>query len=255
MIQQLSFTPSHIHQKGVQLLELLIASLLGLALISGVLQVFSSSSMSQKVSSIISKMDQRGYGALDSLTHIIEHSGYSSKVATPSSEFFNYPPQGNFERAETLILSKKNKQAFIQLRTAFDDRTDLNDCIGRSIPANTESHMSLYLENNNLQCESFFIENGLTRDKEIGTLQENIDAFYAHGMIRLDDDSTIVSDSTQSISNFDKILGLHLELIISSPQEITSTEMNIDTTYSGSYKGSKNILIKKYNRFTSLKNG
>ena len=81
-------------QRGVSLVELMVAMLLGLLLTAGVLQVFSGNSQAYRFNEALSRIQENGRFALDELTREIRMAGYlgCSNQTTSINNWLNAPP-------------------------------------------------------------------------------------------------------------------------------------------------------------------
>jgi len=70
-------------QKGLSIIELMIALLLGLLLMGGVMQVFLSSRQTYQTNSALSQVQESGRFALDFLAYDLKHAGYRGDCLFP----------------------------------------------------------------------------------------------------------------------------------------------------------------------------
>lgn len=81
-------------QRGVSLIELMVAMVLGLLLTAGVLQIFSSNNQAYRFHDALSRIQENGRFALDELTREIRMAGYlgCSSQATSINNWLAGPP-------------------------------------------------------------------------------------------------------------------------------------------------------------------
>lgn len=246
-------------QKGMSLLELIVSASISLVIIAGVINVYGESLYTQQVNSTINQMNIKGSSALEQLSQIVEHAGYSTEIKTARTAPFTHPTSGQFGLAETIIVKKDGDSSSVQLRLAYDDRTPILDCLARPIPVGSESHMEIYLDKESLMCKSMFYENGSSSNQEIGVIQTDVKAFLAHALVTLNDQNHQVVDSTTSGSDIASIDAIHLELVIKSTNTAFShssdSAQTITTTYGADFTTDEAALIRSYSQLSRIPNG
>lgn len=76
------------YQTGLSLLELMVAMIIGLFIIVGISSVYLGNKRSNITTNELSLLQDNGRAILEQLTEIIQHTGYSSTSAAPTSEVF-----------------------------------------------------------------------------------------------------------------------------------------------------------------------
>jgi type IV pilus assembly protein PilW len=76
------------HQAGLSLLELMVAMIIGLFIIVGISSVYLGNKRSNITTNELSLLQDNGRAILEQLTEVIQHTGYSSTSAAPTSEVF-----------------------------------------------------------------------------------------------------------------------------------------------------------------------
>lgn len=76
-------------QKGLSLVELLIAITLALLLTAGILQVFLASKQTYSAHSALSRVQESGRFAMEFITHDIRHAGYKGECMSPLNNLLN----------------------------------------------------------------------------------------------------------------------------------------------------------------------
>ena len=129
-------------QSGLSLIELMIASVIGLVLLSGVVTIFSSNSASSKMSTGMTRIQDSGRVALDMLSYNLRMTGYEGCRDGSKDQIqvlASNPPTINFPDNTIWGSSVSNTGGFVS--TAHPDLTDLPDDV--TLKANTDV---LYLQ-------------------------------------------------------------------------------------------------------------
>ncbi|QTR51844.1 PilW family protein [Candidatus Thiothrix anitrata] len=80
--------PNRKHQRGVTLIEMMIAMVVSLVLVAGVGTVYFSSKRSYQVRDELSQMNEAGRAALETLRKHLEHAGYATPSKLPLGAYF-----------------------------------------------------------------------------------------------------------------------------------------------------------------------
>jgi type IV pilus assembly protein PilW len=156
-------------QKGLSIVELMIALTLSLILLAGVIQVFLSTRQTYQTNEVISRMQENGRFALDFMTRSVRLGGYLD----PSSAL---PKPAGIEGGCSVIANDIPHCTVNGVGTASDtlavayqvpeDPTDNNkrrDCAGKELTgANIEKVLVnvFFVENGSLKCSSYLKGNG-----------------------------------------------------------------------------------------------
>ncbi|RRW48097.1 hypothetical protein EGJ52_00385 [Pseudomonas luteola] len=156
-------------QKGLSIVELLIALTLSLILLAGVIQVFLSTRQTYQTNEVISRMQENGRFALDFMTRSVRLGGYLD----PSSAL---PKPAGIEGGCSVIANDIPRCTVNGAGTASDtlavayqapeDPTDNNkrrDCAGKELTgANIEKVLVnvFFVEDGSLKCSSYIKESG-----------------------------------------------------------------------------------------------
>lgn len=116
-------------QRGLTLIELMIALLLGLILTGGAMQVFLSSKESYRLMESNSQLAQNGRLALEFMTNAITMAGFRKDLKTPYSSFF--PQDSTFAQSEVI----RGSDSAVSVRYYGYDDAFNRDCLGNAIAA------------------------------------------------------------------------------------------------------------------------
>ncbi len=132
-------------QRGLSMIELMLAMVLGIFLIGGISTVYISSKKTYKATNQLSQQDENARIAIKALREHIEHAGYMTTgirnfahmvTSTPSSVNCS-GGDSNIVNASSIRLSKNNLNSFgdsVAVAFRADSRL-LRDCSGGGLPA------------------------------------------------------------------------------------------------------------------------
>lgn len=137
-------------QTGFSLIEMMIATVLGLMLTIGTASIYFSSQRSSMARSQYTEIEESGRSALEVLTRIIEHTGYSSESIVPLDENFinSAVKAGNCGGGKKNVLdsslfgvtSNGASGASDSVGVIYIGDANLNrDCSGKVIPASCQA--------------------------------------------------------------------------------------------------------------------
>ena len=116
---------SFLKQRGLSLLELMIAMVLGLFIIVGISYVYVSGKKSSITTDQVSLLQDNGRAVLQQLTSIIQHAGYSSTSVAPFNDVFI---QGAVSSSS--CTDSTNSVTDTSLFSAMQNNTASGDTIG-----------------------------------------------------------------------------------------------------------------------------
>ena len=90
-VQPYPIRPAFSHQRGLTLVELMIAMLLGLFLIGGLLQIFINSRQTNRMQEALSRLQENGRFAIDFIAQGYSHGGFSGLCSSRSTLFGTIP--------------------------------------------------------------------------------------------------------------------------------------------------------------------
>lgn len=142
------------NNRGFSIIELMIASLIGLFIIGGILVIYIASIKSFEQREQLSILDNIGRNALYELTRGVEHTGYHGDIDAPIIDYFIFntiAPGTCVDKgindtgtniANNAILAASSDDEFLNndaIGTVFLASSALNqDCSGQTLPADCE---------------------------------------------------------------------------------------------------------------------
>ena len=226
-------------QQGFSLIEMMIASLVGLILMAGTMQMFSSTQQSSRTNTAITRMQENGRAGLYFLENSIRLSGYRADslrdfkdVFKDSSPFFDFDGQvikgiDNDNVNGNNILDGSDR---ILMRYGGNDDGFINDCIGNPVDPNPldpaitprDEVETVFQVNDNgeLVCIPDLINKPNNRETLIDGV-EDMQIFYG-----IDTDSDFTPNyyvsADNPISNGDEVVSVRISLLLQSDPKIAT---------------------------------
>jgi len=216
-------------QRGFSLIEVMISSLVGLILLAGTMQMFSSTQQSSRTNTAITRMQENGRAGLYFLENSIRLSGYRAdslknfkEVFTDSSPFFEFDGQvirgvDNDNVSGNDILDGSDS---ILMRYGGHDDGFINDCVGNSIGgAQVAESKFLVNDKGELVCIPDLTNNPNTRETLIDGV-EDIQIFYG-----IDTNSDFTANyyvSANDIPSGSEVVSVRVSLLLQSDPKIAT---------------------------------
>ena len=244
-------------QRGLTLVELLIAMVVSLVLVAGVATVYISSQRTYHARDQLSGMDETARVALDTLTKNLEHAGYATPAKLPIGDYFYYKGAStpvayacgdgkNNIRSVSGLTSKATQDAFnsngdsIAIRFIGDSALN-TDCANASLTegcqidnASTTAASFVYNEfyvatdssgiPNNLYCMASNDPN----PKPITRGIENIQFLYGLDSDRDGAVNTYLKASSLTASDWAHVISIQVAILVRSQE----TVYDVDTAKS-----------------------
>ena len=158
------------HQRGLTILELMIALALSIVLIGGVITIYTSSKKTYQTRDQLSLMDENARVALVTLTRSLEHANYKMW----SGDYFIRPDAITANRITNALCSdgERNIKALNKLKVTANGSGSESDSVGIAFAADD----NLYLDCLNMGDNAHAIA---CRTNASGTSQYVYNSFYA----------------------------------------------------------------------------
>jgi type IV pilus assembly protein PilW len=170
------------HQRGVTLVELMVALVLGLVITGGVLQVFAANRASYEFNDGLSRLQENGRAALETLSHRVRLAGYYGCVwGVPVTNNLNGPTDFAFDYARGLGGFEADGtdgtagETFVALATDPANSADLTDWTP-SLPADLDDSVIP-------GSDVLVVRNGSTNAHALITPFNNTNSAYADASV------------------------------------------------------------------------
>ena len=217
-------------QQGFSLIEMMIASLVGLILMAGTMQMFSTTQQSSRTNTAMTRMQENGRAGLYFLENSIRLSGYRADslkdfkdVFKDSSPFFEFDGQvirgiDNDNVSGNNILDGSD---IILMRHGGHGDGFINDCVGNSIGgAQVAESKFLVNDKGELVCIPDLINNPNTRETLIDGV-EDMQIFYG-----VDTDSDFTANyyvpADNPVSSGSEVVSVRISLLLQSDPKIAT---------------------------------
>ena len=231
------------HQRGLTLVELMVASTISLLLMAGVTQVFLSSKVSHNLQNGLGRLQENARAALDILSLNISATGYNTGVGTVNK----------FNAANTLNNTTPNTGlGFTVASGKASDTIEINylsatDCLGQATGGTATDRY--YINGTNLMC----LGNGSATPGIIAEGVENMQILYGE-----DSDNDKIANRYINASNIaaNPIVSVRIALLVSTNENIGTVDNNtyalLNTPILGPIKD--NLLRRVFIRTIILRN-
>ncbi len=222
-------------QRGLTLVELMVAMVIGLVLVGGVIQIFVANNQTYRVTDNMSRVQENSRFALDNLGKIIRLAGFKGDTeVSPNTDFIS---SGIFTNAQTVsgtnggigAANTLDPSDDISIRYKGASVGNMTDCVGTNIGQGTASAgvevvNRYYVQGGSLMCQS-----------SVGGAQPLIDNVASMQILYgMTTDSTAFHDlqaecyiSAASIGagtdcttlNFAEVVSVRIRLLFSTPDD------------------------------------
>jgi len=216
-------------QRGFSLIEMMIASLVGLILMAGTLQMFSSTKQSSRTNTAITRMQENGRAGLYFLENSIRLSGYRADSLKDFSQVFKDSSpfvvgqvisgiDNDDDGSDNNILDGSDS---ILMRYGGNADGFINDCVGNPIGgAQIVESKFLINDKGELVCVPDLINNPGTRETLIDGV-EDMQIFYG-----IDTDSDFTANyyvsADNPISTGNEVVSVRVSLLLQSNPKIAT---------------------------------
>jgi len=255
---------SRVKQYGLSLLELMIAMVLGLFIIVGISYVYINGKKSSITNDQVSMLQANGQAALQELTSIIQHAGYSSNSVAPFEDIFIRTAISTSSCTDStdsvsspalfsaMINNNPDHGDTIGVVYLGDDTLNL-DCAGNELPATCRLESGAPRDASKIYNQFFVAENAAgipalncsgsrtSASVEIAEGVENIQFVYGE-----DINTDGVADryvNSASVTNWEEVVSVNVAVLIRSLQPVARTNT------ARSYQLSEDSVINTNDRY------
>jgi|GEM_PF-4621984 len=143
-------------QKGLSLLEMLISTSLGMAIIASFSLFYQDTLITNKTAIGTTKTQARGDRALEIINTSVELAGFIPAKLIGGSLGIIYPEVDNFAKGQFIkvVTAPDSKSSALLVRYLAEESSNLKDCHGKSIASNHMIEQQFSIELDNLKCVS-----------------------------------------------------------------------------------------------------
>ncbi len=195
-------------QKGLTLVEIMVALVISLFLLAGLLQLFISTRQSSRIQENLSRVQENGRFAIEYVSRVVRLAGYRSGDTIRQ------------EKAFEEAFSNKRFQGgvdFITVRFEGEnaDQGEIRNCLNQPINASTVSSDTLRVVNNTLQCSAIVTPpGGAPQTQPIVDGVESMQIFYGE---------TVGGDlryvPAADVSNWNNVFSARIILTLRTPED------------------------------------
>jgi len=205
-------TYKHLKQKGLTLVEIMVAMVIGIIIMGGVINVYSSSKSSYNMQAGISRMQENARFALDILSMHISMAGYTQATTAASGINSTNSKENEIENSEL---------GFTVNDLTASDVIEINyqspiDCLGNATGG--EAINRFFISNSNLVC----LGNGSNTPDTLIEGVENLQILYGEDT----DNDGVVNRyvSAPNVTLWNAVKSVRIALLVSTVQKVGSTD-------------------------------
>jgi len=244
---------------GVTLIELMIASTLGIFILGFIFVMFQSTQASKILSTEILNIQQNTNNAFFALENGIQHAGFESTVLNGPSHNVRFPATQIFAAGQIITTTTQGDKTDIHLRLQGDELASLRDCAGQRIAPETLTNMTYTLnDQQELICAIQRETSGTTAlpiTEEV-ILADNIVFMKVIDIAK--DQNTLQTQTavTNQANPALKTLGMHIQLIFKShnPVRYKAQAKEINLLGQNAFEANDRYYYQKATRFVAVKN-
>jgi type IV pilus assembly protein PilW len=255
---------SPVKQHGLSLIELMIAMALGLFVIVGISYVYINGKKSSITNDQVSMLQANGQAALQELTSIIQHAGYSSSSVAPFKDIFirDVVSTSSCTDSTDSVSTPALFSAMTNNTTTYgdtigvvylgDDTLNL-DCAGNELPTTCQLGSGASRDASKIYNQFFVAQNAAgdpalncSGSRTAGSVEiaegvENIQFVYGED-INADGVADRYVNST-SVTNWEEVVSVNISVLIRSLQPVARTNT------ARSYQLSEDSVINTNDRY------
>ena len=198
-------------QRGLSLVELLVAMAVGLLLTAGVLTIYVNSGQTYRVQDNLSRLQENGRFALILVGNALRMTGFKTDPAKPHTNVF---PTG---AVSTTDPTANPDTITVSFQGASDGTT--RDCLGNTVAASVTSANTFFIAGNELKCTSSGLTQPLIENVEDMQITYGIDSDGSHSP------NYFVPAGSVAASDWSKVVSLHISLLLRTHDEnLTPTQ-------------------------------
>lgn len=204
-------------QRGLTLVEIMVALVISLFLLAGLLQMFIGTRQSSRVQENLSRVQETGRFAIDFIGRIVRLAGYRSRTSIEEGKSFE-------DKFTQKAIEEKIVNGTNTLTVDFEGESagqgDIRNCLNEQINDNFIASNILSIANNGLQCQAKtltaagVIVLGSDQTQPIVENVENIQILYGENT---DGDVFGVADRYvpyNNVGSWDRVVSLRISVLI-----------------------------------------
>lgn len=236
-------------QRGLTLIEIMIAITISLLLLAGVMQIFIGSKASYNLQNGLGRLQENGRYAMDTLARNIGMTGFGIEP----DDATNYPAIDSANTADNttanadLGFTTANGQASDIIDIRY---TSATDCLGNATGAGGIAVNRFYLNGTDLMC----LGNGSATAQILAEGVENMQLLYGEDL----DDNGIADSyvAAGNVTNWGNILSVRVALLVNSVDSVNGVDTGVYALLNAPPIGplSDNLTRKVFTRTILLRN-
>lgn len=198
------------NQRGISMVEILVAVTISLVLMAGISQIFLSSKTSYNLQDGLGRLQENARYALDTLNRSIGMAGYTENI-TPLAAFDTTTTANNATVNTDLGFTLSNGKASDIIEVVY---TSATDCLGNATGGQASDRF--YIDGSNLMC----LGNGNVTPGIMAEGVENMQILY--GEDTNNDKIANVYVNKDNVVNWNDIVSVRVALLVSTVQSVGS---------------------------------
>lgn len=203
-------------QRGLTLVEILVALVISLFLVAGLLQLFISTRLSARVQENLSRVQENGRYTIDYISRFIRLAGYRSRFTIERGLSF----EGQFPGVQAIQgTNDDGPNNSDRITVAFEGegagQGDIRDCLNAQINDSVTASNALSINNGSLQCQSGAGVPAQTIVEDV----ENMQILYGENT---DSDTLGVADRyipANNVGRWDRVVSVRISLLLRTPED------------------------------------
>jgi len=232
-------------QRGLTLVEIMVALVISLFLLAGLLQMFIGTRQSARVQENLSRVQENGRYAIDFIGRIIRLTGSRSRFTIEGGQSYNaaFPAfqaiQGTNDdgsnSSDTITVAYEGEKLVDYITTETCDNNDENDrkkclitdCLNFKIGNNTIARNTLNIINNSLQCRASRIHvlptgNVVVVPDETRSILEDVENIQILYGENTDSDVFGVADRyvpANNVGSWDRVVSVRISVLVRTQED------------------------------------
>lgn len=200
------------HQRGLTLVEIMVALVISLFLLAGLLQLFISTRQSSRIQENLSRVQENGRFAIEYVGRVIRLAGYRSGGTIRQEKAFeeafsNKRFQGGVQDGNDFITVRFEGENAAQ--------GEIRNCLNQLINASTVSSDTLRVVNNTLQCSAVVTPpGGAPQTQPVVDGVESMQIFYGETI-----GGNLRYVPAADVSNWNNIFSSRIILTLRTPED------------------------------------
>ncbi|WP_018717328.1 PilW family protein [Arhodomonas aquaeolei] len=205
---------SHSRERGLTLIELMIALVLGLMLSAGAVQLFIANKQSYRLQDALARVQENGRFAMQRLGRDVRMAGYHNPLTAPTPDAFHTDATPSDSNTADGGSGASDRVAVVRM---YPDETAA-DCLGTK--AAGERVVNVYsVSGGSLVCRGMDPETGSWLESA-QPLIDGVDTFQAEYGIDSDDDGSVDSyEDAGGVTDWSQVITVRLALLLRTQQD------------------------------------